>query len=105
MQLETQVSNAPGCCARPGTLNRLGRKGWVLLGAAALALLALGFAWQWSWLVAIGIAPFLISTAPCLAMCALGLCMHGMGKQKNNVTSQAMAPVSLSSESPQTQEL
>ncbi len=32
----------------------------------------------WPWLVAAGIAPLLLSAAPCLAMCALGLCMKGM---------------------------
>ena len=29
--------------------------------------------------VAAGIAPLLLSALPCVAMCALGLCMRGMG--------------------------
>ena len=45
----------------------------ILLGAAALAVG--GAALGWPWLVAIGLAPILLSIAPCAVMCALGLCM------------------------------
>ena len=50
-----------------------GRRGWI-----ALAIVAIGggLVLNWSWLVAIGVAPFLITLLPCAAMCALGLCMH-----------------------------
>jgi hypothetical protein len=50
-------------------------------GVIALVVLALviGGALNWSWLVAIGIAPLLITVLPCVAMCALGLCMNRMG--------------------------
>jgi hypothetical protein len=50
-------------------------------GVIALVVLAavIGGALNWSWLVAIGIAPLLITVLPCAAMCALGLCMHRMG--------------------------
>ena len=41
---------------------------------AAVIALAGGVS-GWDWLVAAGIAPILISLAPCLVMCALGLCM------------------------------
>ncbi|MGE0333854.1 MAG: hypothetical protein AB7Q76_01070 [Gammaproteobacteria bacterium] len=52
----------------------------VLLVLAALVIAA-GLALNWSWLAAAGIAPILISVLPCLAMCALGLCMNrGSGK-------------------------
>jgi hypothetical protein len=30
----------------------------------------------WDWLVAAGLATTVIALAPCLAMCALGLCMR-----------------------------
>src|SRR3546814_21114354 len=50
-----------------------GRRGMLIL--AGMALLA-GLALNWSWLVAAGIAPILISVLPCVAMCALGLCMN-----------------------------
>ena len=49
------------------------------IAAVALGLIAVVAAWQWSWLAAIGVAPFLLSVAPCAAMCGLGLCMHRMG--------------------------
>jgi hypothetical protein len=50
-----------------------------LVGAALLgALLALYAGWDW--LVAAGLATTLVALAPCLAMCALGLCM-GRGKK------------------------
>ena len=41
----------------------------------ALLVLGAGALLNWSWLVAIGIAPILLAVAPCLAMCAAGLCM------------------------------
>lgn len=49
-----------------------GRRGRVLLGTLVLGL---GAALNWSWLVAVGIAPLLLSVLPCIAMCALGVCM------------------------------
>ncbi len=60
------------------TVQRFGRNRFVL-GGAAVTLVAAGFAWQWSWLVAIGVAPLLLSVAPCAIMCALGMCMMGRG--------------------------
>jgi hypothetical protein len=35
------------------------------------------------------VAPVLISAAPCLAMCALGLCMHRMGSRAGSITQDA----------------
>jgi hypothetical protein len=35
----------------------------------------------WDWLVAAGIASIIIAVAPCLVMCALGLCMHRMANK------------------------
>lgn len=52
-----------------------GRRGFVVLAAAVIAA---GLALNWSWLAAAGIAPVLISILPCVAMCALGLCMNRM---------------------------
>ena len=45
-----------------------------MIAVAALAL-GLGAYFNWGWLVAAGIAPLLIGVLPCMAMCALGLCM------------------------------
>ena len=52
-----------------------------LLAIAALVL-GLGAYSSWGWLVAVGIAPLLLTFAPCAAMCALGMCSMG-GKSKS----------------------
>lgn len=66
----------------------------VLVGAALLAVIAAAAAWQWSWLVALGIAPLLLSGAPCAAMCGLGLCMHRMGGRACAAAPQDGTPAS-----------
>ena len=60
------------------TLRKLfaGRRGYI---AAAAVLIAGGVYLGWGWLAAVGIAPVLLSLAPCAAMCALGLCMSRRG--------------------------
>lgn len=52
-----------------------GRRGLI---AASAGIVIAGLAFNWSWLVAAGIAPVLLSVLPCVAMCALGLCMNRM---------------------------
>lgn len=52
-----------------------GRRGLLALAAGVIVA---GLAFNWSWLVAAGVAPLLLSVLPCVAMCALGLCMHRM---------------------------
>ena len=75
-----QTAALPAPATRSFLIARLARHRLVI-GGIILLLLAAGFAWQWSWLVAIGVAPLLVSFAPCAAMCALGLCMNGAGKR------------------------
>ena len=48
------------------------RRALIAMGIAAAGG---GLALNWNWLTAIGVAPILLSLAPCAAMCALGLCM------------------------------
>ncbi|MCT7378510.1 hypothetical protein [Chelativorans salis] len=48
-----------------------GRRG-LIAAAVALAIPALWFSWPW--LVVAGVAPILVTLAPCAIMCALGLC-------------------------------
>jgi hypothetical protein len=48
-----------------------------LLAVIGLALGGTGLGVGWDWLTAVGIAPLIVSAAPCLLMCALGLCMMG----------------------------
>ena len=56
-------------------------------GIIAMAAVALGAGayFNWGWLVAAGIAPLLLTTLPCVAMCALGLCMKGGSKSPGDV--------------------
>ncbi len=66
-------------------------KGWlgrgpVLLLIGSAAILAGGF-YSWDWLVALGVAPLLVGVLPCVAMCALGLCMNRAGGQTCDVRS------------------
>ena len=44
----------------------------LLTGSAAAVV---GAFYNWEWLVALGLVPLLLSALPCLAICALGLCM------------------------------
>jgi hypothetical protein len=54
-----------------------------VLAGAGLAVAGSGLALGWDWLAAVGIAPLIVSAAPCLLMCAFGLCMMGRGHQAN----------------------
>lgn len=64
-------ASAPGTIR--STIRSTGRRGLIAAGAV---IVAAGLALNWSWLVAAGIAPVLLSVLPCVAMCALGLCMN-----------------------------
>ncbi|CAN7569076.1 hypothetical protein LJR231_004187 [Phyllobacterium sp. LjRoot231] len=70
----------------PGRLAHLlqGHRGLIVLGALALGL---GAASNWSWLVAAGVVPLLLSALPCVAMCALGLCMSRMNSSSKGKAS------------------
>ena len=46
---------------------------------------------SWGWLVALGLAPLLISVAPCVAMCALGLCSMGMKSKTTAPTTKILS--------------
>jgi len=53
-----------------------GPRGLVILG---LAIVATGLALGWNWLTAAGVAPLILSLAPCAAMCAVGACAMSRG--------------------------
>jgi hypothetical protein len=67
-------------------MNQLISAGWkryfasrtALIALSAVVLSAAAFL-NWGWLVAAGIAPVILAVAPCVAMCALGLCASRMG--------------------------
>lgn len=66
------------------------RGGRGITAFATVAVVA-GLALNWSWLVAAGIVPVLLTALPCLAMCALGLCMSRMGGRSCSTDTSAPA--------------
>jgi hypothetical protein len=78
------IANSARSSQRSNTSNVLGtacryvggRRGLLLLAGVALTL---GLVFKWNWLVAVGVAPVLLSLLPCAAMCALGFCMYKVG--------------------------
>jgi hypothetical protein len=79
----SRSADATGRSPEPSSIETIRRYlggRWGLLAVAAAAIVA-GFAFNWSWLVAVGVAPLIIGVLPCAAMCALGLCMMGMGRK------------------------
>lgn len=73
---------------RTAALSCLGNR-WTLLALAGLAL-GIGFYFGGSaWLVAVGAAPIVLSTLPCLIMCGLGVCMMCKGQKQSTVSREA----------------
>ncbi|HEV2160735.1 MAG TPA: hypothetical protein VGR52_00655 [Stellaceae bacterium] len=68
-------------------------RGLLLVG---IAVIAAGLALGWNWIVALGLAPIVLAIAPCALMCALGMCMMGMGHGKT--TGPTAAPEAKMSE-------
>ena len=82
------------CCAPPsaiqpsGGLLRTWISDWRVLGVAGLAVTGTGLGLGWNWLTAVGAASIIVSTAPCLIMCALGACMMGRSRHTSSNQSQ-----------------
>ena len=78
-------SNDAGAVGTESAGNRLRwlpRRRLLFVGAATV--MGGGMALNWGWLTAIGLAPVLVSLAPCAVMCGLGLCMKGGSGGKCN---------------------
>lgn len=74
-QRAPSTQSGMGCCdlgAKKSFLNWRNRR--TLTIAAMATAVGTGLFFNWGWLVAIGIAPLILSVLPCLMMCALGLC-------------------------------
>jgi hypothetical protein len=73
------MTSSCGTPFSPIQLSRGVLRSWIgnryVLAIVGLAVAGSGLALGWSWLTAIGIAPLIVSTAPCLVMCAVGACM------------------------------
>ena len=78
---------AGSCCASASSIpsSRGALRSWIsdwrVLGVVGLAVTGTGLGLDWDWLTAVGITPIIVSTAPCLIMCALGVCMMGKSRQ------------------------
>jgi hypothetical protein len=76
----------------PRTIRRYLGNRRLLLVAAIVALVA-GATLNWGWLVALGVAPTLLSLLPCLVMCGVGVCcmkmMAGSGEKPPSQSSDA----------------
>lgn len=77
MKTELKLARTPAHRSWPHGMLRLSKRQAFLL--AGTTVLGIGLALNWNWLTALGVAPILVSLAPCAVMCALGLCMRGGG--------------------------
>lgn len=73
---------------------------WRALLILATILIVTGLVLNWNWLVAVGLAPILLSTLPCLVMCAFGVCMMCRSAEKQSTpvsdkTTAATPPATL----------
>lgn len=78
--VEANTAAAQECCApaaKSGWLSQRNLLIGVALAGSTGALVA-----GWDWLVVAGLAPIVLAVAPCLVMCALGLCMNRMNKSE-----------------------
>ena len=89
------TSAMPGsCCASASSMQSSGDalrswiSDWRVLGVAGLVVTGTGLDLGWDWLTAVGIAPLILSAAPCLVMCALGVCMMGRSRHTSSNHSQ-----------------
>jgi hypothetical protein len=95
---EDVPSAASGSCCVPASSTQSSGsvlRPWItdrrVLAVAGLAVTGTGLGLGWDWLTAVGIAPLIVSTAPCLLMCALGLCIMGRGHQTSSSQPDARA--------------
>lgn len=91
---ETTSTGFASCCSTatfPPDVVRSWIRDRRFLAGAGLVVGGSGLALGWDWLTAIGLAPLIVSAAPCLLMCALGLCIMGRGHQANSANPGAAA--------------
>ncbi len=84
--METSIAkqpNAPAISWAQDARNLLilGLRNRLVLASAGIAVTGGGLVLGWDWLAAVGVAPLILAVAPCLVMCALGMCMMGKGRQ------------------------
>ncbi len=70
---------------------------WTFVAVAGLAVMLGLYFGGWGWLVAAGLAPVLLSTLPCLVMCAFGVCMMCRSSKERSTPSRHGSDQSASS--------
>ena len=94
--VEVNAAAVQECCAPAA------KGGWLnprnLLIGVALAGGAGALVFGWDWLVAAGFASIIIAMAPCLVMCALGLCMNR--QSRSNPTAAGTTPATPGPDAP-----
>ena len=72
----TELTTKPGPFWRPlMSLLMSHLMTWRAIMLMAAIVIVAGLALNWTWLMAIGVAPLLLSVLPCLVMCGVGVCM------------------------------
>ena len=97
---DANIPSMRSCCSTatsPPDVVRSWMRDRRIVAAAGLAVAGSGLMLGWDWLTAVGVAPLIVSAAPCLLMCALGLCMMGRGHQENSGSPVAPPGVSAGS--------
>jgi hypothetical protein len=83
-------ASAQSCCAPAA------KSGWLSSRNLMIGVTAIGGAaalfFGWDWLVAAGAATFIVALAPCLVMCALGVCASRMGRKEAAPAAPALPP-------------
>jgi len=85
-------------------LLRFWLRGWRGLTVLGFVGVVAGLWLGWSSLVAAGFAPLLLGVLPCIAMCALGLCMRRGGRSSHNAQNGKSRTASATSAANQTKE-
>jgi len=83
--VETANASLTRALFRTGWHYRASWRGVLVLSTIALAA---GLALNWSWLIAVGIAPAILTALPCLVMCGAGLCMNKLISRGGSCESQ-----------------
>jgi len=97
---DANIPSMRSCCSTatfPPDVVRSWMRDRRIVAAAGLAVAGSGVTLGWDWLTALGVAPLIVSAAPCLLMCALGLCVMGRGHQANS--GSPVAPPGVSADS------
>ena len=97
---DANIPSMRSCCSTatsPPDVVRSWMRDRRIVAAAGLAVAGSGLMLGWDWLTAVGVAPLIVSAAPSLQMCALGLCMMGRGHQANSGSLAAPPGVSADS--------